>query len=136
MASLAALSFPGRILAQQSSASKAHARRGVVVVQAAKAARGKKGLSDTGYIVDNSERGNIFAIMPKQLYTSSPTADRAARQGIGGTQGLILLAVVIGAVAVATLGVAGTTSDTLQSVAGQSAQDSLSAIAGRLSEGL
>lgn len=122
----------------------------------------------------------------------------AAPQGIGGSQGLILLAVLIGAVAVATLGVAGNTGDTLQvrravrgayaaraarlgdglgdvvagllpaaagtpgrgllarllaaaastclsaccltrtpqSVAGQSAQDSLSSIAGRLAEGL
>lgn len=136
MASLAALSSPGRILSQRRSSSNAKASRGVVVVQAAKGGRGKKGLSDTGYIVDNSERGNIFAIMPKQLYTSSPTADRAARQGIGGTQGLIVLAVLIGAVGVATLGVAGNTGDTLQSVAGQSAQDSLSAIAGRLAEGL
>ncbi|KAL4423261.1 hypothetical protein ABPG77_004530 [Micractinium sp. CCAP 211/92] len=133
MASLAALSVPNYILAQRRRSSSS---RGVVVVQAAKGAKGKKGLSNTGYIVDNSDRGNIFAIMPKQLYTSSPTADRAARQGIGGTQGLILLAVLMGAVGVATLGVAGTTGDTLQSVAGQSTQDSLSAIAGRLTEGL
>lgn len=50
---------------------------------------GKRRLDSTGYIVDNSERGNIFAIEPKQLYTSSPTSDRAARQGLGGIQGLV-----------------------------------------------
>ena len=32
---------------------------------------------------------NIFAVEPKQLYTSSPTSDRAARQGLGGVQGLV-----------------------------------------------
>lgn len=41
-----------------------------------------------GYVEqDNSGRANIFAVEPKQLYTSSPTSDRAARTGLGGSQG-------------------------------------------------
>lgn len=74
----------------------------------------KRRLDSTGYIVDNSERGNIFAVEPRQLYTSSPTSSRAASQGLGGLQGLLLLAAVCGVVAVATLGVASNPEDTLQ----------------------
>ena len=44
-------------------------------------------------------------MQPRSLYTSSPTADRAASQGIGGQQGLLFLAACLAAVAVATLGV-------------------------------
>ncbi|EFN55751.1 expressed protein [Chlorella variabilis] len=97
----------------------------------------KRRLDSTGYIVDNSERGNIFAVEPRQLYTSSPTSSRAASQGLGGLQGLLLLAAVCGVVAVATLGVASNPEDTLQEVAASGgALDSLSSIAGRLSAGL
>ena len=64
--------------------------------------------------MDNSERGNIFAIEPRQLYTSSPTADRAARQGLGGSQGLAVLAGALGIVALVTLVGAAQPPDTLQ----------------------
>lgn len=54
------------------------------------------------------------AIEPRQLYTSSPTADRAARQGLGGTQGLAVLAGALGIVALVTLVGAAQPPDTLQ----------------------
>jgi hypothetical protein len=57
---------------------------------------------------------NIFAVEPRQLYTSSPRADRAARQGLGGFQGLLVLGGVCGVIAVATLGLASSPADTLQ----------------------
>ncbi|PSC70283.1 Kinesin-related 11 [Micractinium conductrix] len=122
----------------QQRVSNGRAGRRALVVRAAKpAGPGKKRLDNTGYIVDNSNSGNIFAVMPKQLYTSSPTSDRAARQGLGGTQGLLLLAGVIGVVGLATLGVASNGGDTLQSVASTAdSLDSLSAIAARLSASL
>jgi hypothetical protein len=41
-------------------------------------------------------------VQPRKLYTSSPTADSAARQGLGGQQGLIVVAVCLAAVAAAT----------------------------------
>lgn len=39
---------------------------------------------------------------PRSLYTSSPTSDKAARQGLGGQQGLIVIAVCIAVVAAVT----------------------------------
>jgi hypothetical protein len=36
---------------------------------------------------DNSGSSNIFAVEPKNLYVSSPTADKVAQQGLGGSQG-------------------------------------------------
>jgi hypothetical protein len=124
-----------RLAAGRPSATKSH--RSVVKVEAKKAGSGKRRLDSTGYIVDNSERGNIFAVEPRQLYTSSPRADRAARQGLGGFQGLLVLGGVCGVIAVATLGLASSPADTLQGVASSGdALDSLTAIAGRLGGGL
>ena len=53
---------------------------------------------------DNSGRANIFAVEPKTLYTSSPRADREARRGLGGSQGL---GVVLGVMAVVAAVVVG-----------------------------
>ena len=53
---------------------------------------------------DNSGKANIFAVEPKTLYTSSPRADREARKGLGGAQGLGVVLGVAVAVAVATIG--------------------------------
>ena len=96
---------------------------------------GKKRLSSGGYIAeDNSGRGNIFAVEPRQLYTSSPTSDRAARQGLGGIQGLGVLAAALGVVALATLALANNSGESsLQAMAaGGEALDGLGAIAGRV----
>lgn len=71
------------------------ARRAAVVVQA----KGPQLDRTTGYIDnDNSGKGNIFAIEPKTLYTSSPTSDAAAKQGIGGIVGIIVVAAILGVV--------------------------------------
>lgn len=60
-----------------------------------------------GYVAeDNSGKANIFAVEPKKLYVSSPTADRAARTGLGGTQGLLVASGLIGGVLLVTLGIA------------------------------
>jgi hypothetical protein len=57
----------------------------------------KKRKGGMGFVEeDNSGKSNIFAVEPKTLYTSSPRADSAARQGLGGSQGLaIILAISI-----------------------------------------
>ncbi|KAI7837822.1 hypothetical protein COHA_008310 [Chlorella ohadii] len=121
----------------QSWVSRAQGRRSLVVTAAKKPAQGgKRRLDATGYIVDNSERGNIFAVEPKQLYTSSPTSDRAARQGLGGVQGLAVLAAAGAIVAAVTLGIAKNPADTLQGLAASGAADSLTAIADRISSSL
>jgi hypothetical protein len=89
---------------------------------------------------DNSGRANIFGVevraaaclwplcrgvllmdapalvQPRTLYTQSPTADRAARQGLGGQQGLLVLAACLAAVAVALLGVGRDAPQTLSQV--------------------
>ena len=80
------------------------ARRGGV----ARAGRGPNVDRTTGYIdSDNTGMGNIFAVEPRQLYTESPTSDKYAKTGIGGVAGALLAVGVLGAVAVATKGLAG-----------------------------
>ena len=57
----------------------------------------------TGYIgEDNSGKGNIFAIEPRQLYTESPTSDKYAKQGLGGIPGVLLALGIVAGVAFAT----------------------------------
>ena len=53
---------------------------------------------------DNSGKANIFAVEPKTLYTSSPRADREARRGLGGSQGLGLVLGVMAVVAAVVVG--------------------------------
>ena len=43
------------------------------------------------------------ALQPRQLYTSSPTSDLAAKQGLGGQLGLLILVGCIAAVGAASL---------------------------------
>eukprot|EP00205_Picochlorum_sp_RCC944_P002429 CAMPEP_0182608718 /NCGR_PEP_ID=MMETSP1330-20130603/3051_1 /TAXON_ID=464278 /ORGANISM="Picochlorum sp., Strain RCC944" /LENGTH=129 /DNA_ID=CAMNT_0024827501 /DNA_START=27 /DNA_END=416 /DNA_ORIENTATION=- len=78
-------------------------RAQVVVLAKAKARQRKGGL---GFVEeDNSGKANIFAVEPRTLYTSSPRADREARKGLGGAQGLGIAVGLIGVVAAATIGV-------------------------------
>jgi len=42
-------------------------------------------------------------LQPRQLYTSSPTSDLAARQGLGGQLGLLIVVGIIAAVGAASL---------------------------------
>lgn len=122
---------------QQQRISRVECRR-ALVVRAAKpsAGGGRKRLDSTGYIVDNSNSGNIFAREITKPYVSSPRADKAAKQGLGGEQGLLVVAGLMGIVALATAAVGGT-GDTLQEVAATAdSLDSLSAIASRLTASL
>ena len=74
-------------------------RRGISLVVHA-----KQGLDQTtGFIgEDNSGKGNIFAIEPKQLYTESPTSDKYAKVGLGGIPGVILACGILAGVYFAT----------------------------------
>ena len=89
---------------------------------------------------DNSGKANIFAVEPKNLYVSSPRSDKAAQQGLGGSQGnqlffhpqptrllasqylililyfhagLLIVGGIIGVVLLVTLGIARTGGDDL-----------------------
>ena len=76
------------------------AKRGVNVVVKAK---GPQIDRTTGFIgEDNSGKGNIFAIEPRQLYTESPTSDKYAKQGLGGIPGALLALGIVAGVAFAT----------------------------------
>mmetsp|Transcript_7447 Transcript_7447/g.30155 ORF Transcript_7447/g.30155 Transcript_7447/m.30155 type:complete len:140 (-) Transcript_7447:155-574(-) len=76
------------------------AKRGMNVVVKAK---GPQIDRTTGFIgEDNSGKGNIFAIEPKQLYTESPTSDKYAKQGLGGIPGALLALGIVAGVAFAT----------------------------------
>ena len=68
------------------------------------AAKSKRRQGPMGFIEeDNSGKANIFAVEPKTLYTSSPRSDRVASQGLGGSQGLILVLALAGLVAISTV---------------------------------
>ena len=85
-----------------SRAQEAHMMRLRNVVCAAKA---KRRLGPMGFVEeDNSGKANIFAVEPKTLYTSSPRSDKIASQGLGGSQGLILVLAIAAVVALSTLG--------------------------------
>lgn len=108
-------------------------RRISIVSKKCVAAARKKGTSGPmGFVAeDNSGRSNIFAVEPRTIYTSSPTSERAASTGLGGAQGLLVVAVLIGFVAISTLGVANSPQSQSLSNLGQPA-DSLSTIVKRL----
>lgn len=106
-------------------------RRGGVVCLAAKKAETKE-VDGRGYITsDNSGKSNIFPTASKAYY-SSPTSDAVAGSGLGGTQGVGVLAAALVVVAIATAGVVGQQGDALSSVDGLYSGDSLTAIASRL----
>lgn len=93
----------------------------------------------TGYVAeDNSGRANIFPTK-QQAYLKSSTADAAAKQGLGGLQGGLVVGFAIGAVALITLvGLKSQGPETLQSVQVSTAaeSDSLSTIAQRIQQSL
>ncbi|GMH38396.1 hypothetical protein BSKO_06280 [Bryopsis sp. KO-2023] len=99
--------------------------------------RSRKGMP-LGYVdEDNSGKANIFGVMPSQLYSSSPTADKAASTGIGGTQGVIILLVITASVVAGLSGVLLTgNSESLSSVAAGYDGDSLTALSSRISESI
>merc|ERR1711920_796160 len=51
---------------------------------------------------DNSGRSNIFSTGEKALYSYSPSVEKVARSGIGGSQGLIIVVITIVLVGLAT----------------------------------
>merc|ERR1719263_2293584 len=54
---------------------------------------------------DNSGRSNIFSTGEKALYSYSPTAEKLAKQGLGGLQGLSIAISVATLVVVATVAI-------------------------------
>merc|ERR1711904_263773 len=59
----------------------------------------------SGFVeTDNSGRSNIFSTGEKALYSYSPTAEEAAKQGLGGLAGLAILSVIAIFVVFATFG--------------------------------
>ncbi|KAF6250821.1 hypothetical protein COO60DRAFT_1519238 [Scenedesmus sp. NREL 46B-D3] len=91
----------------------------------------------TGFVAeDNSGRANIFPTKA-QAYIASSKSDAAARQGLGGAQGGILVGFVIGAVALVTvLGLKSPGPETLQSVGSTYEGEPLTAIAARIQKSL
>lgn len=90
----------------------------------------------TGYVAeDNSGKGNIFPTK-QQAYMKSGR-DQVAAQGLGGFQGIIVLAVILAAVAGATLlEVKAPGPETLATVTDQFSGDSLGTIAARIQASL
>ncbi|CAK0783607.1 hypothetical protein CVIRNUC_006806 [Coccomyxa viridis] len=83
-----------------------------------------------GYVSeDNSGKANIFGVEPRQLYTSSPTSDQAARQGIGGQLGVLILVGCIAAVGAASLFSRDGPQTLSQVAAGAESRQSLSLLA-------
>merc|ERR1712224_1081009 len=66
-----------------------------------------QGLSKDGGFVkeDNSGRSNVFSTGEKALYSYSPAAEKAARQGLGGFLGLSIVASIATIVIVATVSI-------------------------------
>ncbi|WIA12833.1 hypothetical protein OEZ85_006461 [Tetradesmus obliquus] len=91
----------------------------------------------TGFVSeDNSGRANIFPTKP-QAYLSSSRSDEAARQGLGGAQGGILVGFVIGVVGLITVfGLKSGGPETLQSVGSTYEGETLTAIASRIQSSL
>merc|ERR1711939_649239 len=59
---------------------------------------------DSGFVKeDNSGRSNVFSTGEKALYSYSPSAEKAARQGLGGFLGLSI--VIAALVAIATVSI-------------------------------
>lgn len=103
-----------------------------------KAARKTKSRSPAGYVAeDNSGKANIFGVEPKTLYTNSPTAEREAKQGLGGSQGLAVVGVILAVVALVTVGVSKENASTLtQARTGMDEVETLTSIAVRFSSEL
>eukprot|EP00198_Chlamydomonas_reinhardtii_P014037 XP_001703374.1 predicted protein [Chlamydomonas reinhardtii] len=96
-----------------------------------------KRLDERGVIAkDNSGRQNIFPTSSKAYY-SSPTSSAVASSGLGGQQGLGVLAAAFAIVALATAGVVLKQGDeTLAQVNNAYQGDSLTVISSRIAESL
>ncbi|KAG2442967.1 hypothetical protein HXX76_003041 [Chlamydomonas incerta] len=96
-----------------------------------------KKLDERGVIQkDNSGRQNIFPTSSKAYY-SSPTSSAVASEGLGGQQGLGVLAAAFAIVALATAGVVLKQGDeTLAQVNNSYQGDSLTAISSRIAKSL
>jgi hypothetical protein len=94
--------------------------------------QGRK-LDKTGWMdQDASGSGNVFPTLPK-TFLRSATSEQAASTGIGGLQGALILAAVIGVVALSTVPVVRQeTGETLTVVADSYSGDSLSTISQRI----
>merc|ERR1711934_771173 len=54
---------------------------------------------------DNSGRSNVFSTGEKALYSYSPSAEKAARQGLGGFLGLSIAIAIVVLVVIATVSI-------------------------------
>merc|ERR1712118_77612 len=54
---------------------------------------------------DNSGRSNIFSTGDKALYSYSPTSDSVTRKGLGGAQGLVIVATIASLVLATTFNI-------------------------------
>merc|ERR1719436_658842 len=85
---------------------------------------------DRGFVKeDNSGRSNIFSTGEKALYSYSPAAERAARQGLGGAQGLAFIVVVVLLVGIITVSISTNEARTDHLITDLSNFDELSKIA-------
>ncbi|KXZ56385.1 hypothetical protein GPECTOR_1g341 [Gonium pectorale] len=107
------------------------------IIQAAKKPPTGERLDERGVISkDNSGRQNIFPTASKAYY-SSPTSGAVASSGLGGTQGVGVIAAALAIVALATVGVVSKQSaETLTQVNDGYSGESLTAIATRLAKTL
>merc|ERR1711918_246126 len=88
---------------------------------------------DSGFVKeDNSGRSNVFSTGEKALYSSSPTAEKAARQGLGGILGLSIVAPIAALVAIATVSISTDQAPLSASNIDLTNLDSLSKISSRL----
>merc|ERR1711904_65865 len=61
---------------------------------------------DSGFVKeDNSGRSNVFSTGEKALYSYSPSAEKAARQGLGGFLGLSIVIAIAALVVIATVSI-------------------------------
>merc|ERR1711976_727697 len=58
---------------------------------------------------DNSGRSNVFSTGEKALYSYSPNAEKAARQGLGGLQGLLIVVAIATLVGISTFSISTNT---------------------------
>merc|ERR1711977_295553 len=86
---------------------------------------------ESGFVEeDNSGRSNIFSTGEKALYTYSPTSDKVVQEGLGGSQGLILLVLVATLVGITTVSISNQEVPSIASSIDLSNLRSLSEISG------
>merc|ERR1711933_394826 len=82
---------------------------------------------------DNSGKSNIFSTGEKALYSYSPAAEKAARQGLGGPQGVAVLLAIVALVGIAIFSIVNKNGFTTASSVDLTSLDNLTKIALRLS---